>query len=303
VTLENSQARVPRLASDDLRRVTNTGVTGTWRLLPLDCQDGPENMAVDEAILTLVGEGVSPPTLRFYTWQSPWISLGTAQSSRDLDPIGISSRGWGIVRRASGGTAVLHRGQLGYALILPADHPLWRGDLISSYQRLAQPIAEGLARLNIRVEPAAPGLMSRPGDGAPSLAARLCFCALGPYELLDGHRRKLIGNAQIRRRAAILQHGTVQISGGQEELVALLSGTDETERASLIHFLRQHVGSLEEAAGRPIDLEDVAAAITDGFRQVLGVRLAAGFLDADERALAAQLVRDRYANPSWTFRR
>ncbi len=102
-------------------------------------------MAIDEALLTLVGAGQAPPTLRFYEWRSPWVSLGTGQGASDLDPVALEARDWGVLRRASGGTAVLHQGQLGYAVILPTSHPLWNGDLASSYQRISVALALGLS--------------------------------------------------------------------------------------------------------------------------------------------------------------
>src|SRR5690349_5876093 len=106
------------------RRNTGLGaiLSERWRLILSGEGDGPENMAIDETILDLVGVGVSPPTLRFYEWRSPWISLGSGQLSSDLDRCAVERRGWDILRRASGGTAVLHKGQLGYALVLPTSH-------------------------------------------------------------------------------------------------------------------------------------------------------------------------------------
>jgi lipoate-protein ligase A len=150
--------------------------------------DGPENMAIDEAVLGEVGKGASPSTLRFYEWLSPWVSLGSAQASSEVATEALAARGWGIVRRGSGGTAVLHWGQLGYALILPADHPLWHGDLVASYQRLSEPLRLAFSRVGVSAEAAPPSARVAFALGAPELASRACFGALGPYELVvQGH--------------------------------------------------------------------------------------------------------------------
>ena len=274
-----------------------------WRLIPPTAFDGPENMAIDEALLTLIGDGASPPTLRFYTWRSPWISLGTSQSARDLDATALAVRGWGVLRRSSGGTAVLHKEQLGYAVILPASHPLWEGDLASSYRRLAEPLALGFARLGARTEPAPPALKAEFAAEAPPIAARVCFSALGPYELLDCHGRKIIGNSQVRRRASALQHGTIQVSGSQCEIADVLANATATDRCHLRSYLSTHVGSVEEAAGRRLATTDVVEALTAAFEEVLGVRLVDGELTDDERRVAAELVEAKYGDPNWAFRR
>jgi len=277
--------------------------TATWRLLSLTAFDGPENMAIDEALLTTVGDGTSPPTLRFYTWRSPWVSLGTGQPASDLDLSALNDRGWGILRRSSGGTAVLHEDQMGYALALPASHPLWEGDLATSYRRLAEPLARAFARLGVNAEPAPPSLKAAFAAGAPLLAGRICFSALGPYELLDCHRRKLIGNAQVRRRTCAIQHGTVQVSGTQSGLVEILAGATAAERSRVTEYLSTHVGSVEESARRCIAAEEVAGAIAEALAESLAIQLVTGALSETERCLADRLATTKYRDPGWTHRR
>jgi len=275
----------------------------SWRLILPETFDGPWNMAVDEAVLALVGEGVSPPTLRFYEWRSPWISLGTGQSATDLDVAAIAERGWGILRRSSGGTAVLHQGQVGYAVILPSQHPLWQGDLASSYRRLAEPLARGFTHLGAQVQAAPGSLKTTFSAGAPGVAARVCFSALGPYEILDARGRKVIGNSQVRRRGASLQHGTIQISGSQSEIVDVLANVTCDERRDLISYLSSHVGSLEESSNRRICPHDIVDALVVAFEEALGVTLAVGSLTDVERARADELVKSKFGDVDWTFRR
>ncbi|MGH2458511.1 MAG: lipoate--protein ligase family protein [Chloroflexota bacterium] len=275
----------------------------TWRVIPPEPFAGPENMAIDEALLALVGEGEAPPTLRFYEWRSPWVALGTGQAASDLDLTALAERGWALLRRASGGTAVLHRGQLGYAVILPTSHPLWEGDLPSSYQRIATPLALGLSRLGVLSEPAPPSLKATFAAGAPPVAARVCFSALGPYELLDRCGRKLTGNSQIRRRHGSLQHGTIQVSGNQAELVDVLAGLEPSEMVTLAAYLQTRVGSLEASAGREISGADLADALGWAFEETLGICLSAGDLSGRERCAAAELVTTKYRDPGWTNRR
>jgi lipoate-protein ligase A len=259
-------------------------------------------MALDEAILTLVGEAHSPPTLRFYDWSTPWISVGSGQLANDLDPILLAQQGRGTVRRASGGTAVLHQGQLGYALILPIDDPVWQGDLVASYERLSIPFALAFASLGVTCAPAPPGENARFTEGAPALTSRACFGALGPYELL-ANGQKIIGNAQVRRRHSATQHGVIQVSGDQSDLADVVATESAGEREELKSYLGGRVGSLEAAAGHAISLAQLAEAIIAALVETLGIETEIGVLDDRERALAEKLVETKYGNASWTYRR
>jgi lipoate-protein ligase A len=276
-------------------------MTEIWRYLPPTAATGPDNLALDEALLTLVGEGHGPPTLRFYTWTSPWLSLGSGQSATELDQPSVDRRGWGVVRRTSGGTLVLHQGQAGYALVLPADHRVWRDDLVASYQRLSEPLALAFRRLGASVEAPHPSRCSEFSGGSPGLASRTCFGSLGPFELVH-QGRKLIGNSQTRRRLANAQHGVIQRAGGQAELAAVVSASP-TDRSDLADYLTLKVGSLDAATGRAVSVEEIANAIVAALQECLGVALVEGSLAESERQLAETLAETKYRNPEWTFRR
>lgn len=259
-------------------------------------------MAIDEAVLTAVGEGDAPPTLRFYTWRSPWISLGPSQTVADIDRAACRARGWGVLRRASGGMAVLHQAQVAYALILPSGHPVWAGDLVTSYLRFGSPLQEAFESLGVRAEMLPPDTQATWREGAPALASRVCFGALGAYELVcQGH--KLIGNSQVRRRHAAIQHGVIQLSGDQSGLSAIMANTNDAEREALAGYLRDRVGSIEVYAGRPVAPSELAHAIAAQFAHAFNVCLAPAGLAPFERTQADALIQTKYANPEWTCRR
>src|SRR5947207_8096194 len=83
-----------------------------WRVIIQRAADGPTNMAIDEAIADSVAAGDVPPTLRFYAWEPACLSLGYTQPATDVDFERLASKGWGVVRRLTGGRAVLHIGEL-----------------------------------------------------------------------------------------------------------------------------------------------------------------------------------------------
>lgn len=276
-------------------------MTENWRLILPEPSPGPWNMAADEAILTVVRKGEAPPTLRFYTWGTPSISLGSAESYHDLDLEAIAARGWEVLRRASGGAAVLHQGQLGYSIVLPAAHPIWSGDLVRSYERLSRPLLAAFRTFGATVGAAPPEANRAFIQDAPALARRSCFGALGPYEIVTD-RKKLVGNSQIRRKDSAVQHGVIQVSGGQGPLGHVMAG-DSEEREALATYLESHVGSLEDALRRPVRIDEVVECLASAFQDVLDIGLQPGTLSEAEHQASAELVAAKYGNSEWTYRR
>ena len=90
-----------------------------WRLLLTDPMTGAKNMAVDAAILTAVVNGEAPPTLRLFSWDPPCLSLGYSQPFSDVDQDQLISLGWDVVRRPTGGRAILHTDELTYSTHSP----------------------------------------------------------------------------------------------------------------------------------------------------------------------------------------
>src|SRR5690242_13278 len=103
-----------------------------WRLIVDSPMVGAYNMAVDEAIMLSVSDGKSLPTLRLYDWSPLCLSLGYGQRLRDADLYRIDTAGWQIVRRPTGGKAILHGNELTYSVAIPKDHELAQGDVVES---------------------------------------------------------------------------------------------------------------------------------------------------------------------------
>ncbi|HLA42925.1 MAG TPA: hypothetical protein VJZ27_05790, partial [Aggregatilineales bacterium] len=126
----------------------------SMRLIFSSPQDGVTNMAIDQAIMEAVSEHQMPPTLRFYAWEPACLSLGYAQRSRDADLKRIHNQGWQIVRRPTGGRAILHVDELTYSISLPQGHALVSGDIMTSYRRLSDALLLGLRKLGMHPETA-----------------------------------------------------------------------------------------------------------------------------------------------------
>ncbi len=121
-----------------------------YRLLLTDPADGATNMAIDETLLLSVAAGESPPMLRFFAWAPPCLSLGYAQPVEDVDLQRLAASGFGLVRRPTGGRAILHTDELTYSIITPQTDPRVAGGIVESYRRLSEGLVRGLSILGLR---------------------------------------------------------------------------------------------------------------------------------------------------------
>ena len=267
----------------------------TWRLLLTPPARGAWNMAVDEALLESVGRGESLPALRLYAWQPPCLSLGYAQPFSDVDIPRLKERGWELVRRPTGGRAILHTDELTYSVIAPPDEPRLAGTLLESYNHLAQALLAALRLLGLPVEMQERSAASQAGNTNP-----VCFEAPSTYEITVGGK-KLVGSAQARRKEGVLQHGSLPLTGDLARLIDCLT-LPEAEADALRRSLAGHAITAEAAAGRPISFAEAMAALEAGFAAALAITLVSGALTEAEQTWAAELARDKYAHPEWTGR-
>ncbi|MCS6995119.1 MAG: lipoate--protein ligase family protein [Anaerolineales bacterium] len=266
-----------------------------WRLLITPPAPGAWNMAVDEAILSTAGRGDSPPTLRLYAWKPACLSLGYAQPFADVDMERLMARGWDVVRRPTGGRAILHADELTYSVTAPLDHPLMQGTILESYRRLAAALVAGVRALGIPVEMAE----QAPATGASK--GPVCFEAPSAYEIVV-YGKKLIGSAQARKQEGVLQHGSFPLTGDLTRITQVLSFPDEQARAAAAEKLLGRATTAQTVLGREIDWETAAQAIAESFRRELGICLERGELSAAELARAEDLLQKKYAHPDWTRR-
>ena len=267
-----------------------------WRLLETGLADGASNMAIDEAILRAVAEGESRPTLRFYGWQPPCLSIGYSQSLEDdIDVDKCREAGMGLVRRATGGRAILHTDELTYSIAVPALEKRVMGGVVESYRRLSQGLMAGLCLLGLEVGQAE-AMKEKPADHSAA-----CFDVPSHYEITV-RGRKLVGSAQARRQRAVLQHGALPLTGDVTRLASYLRLSDD-ERIALRAELRRRAITLEEALGRAVPAREVAEALAQGFARALNLHLEPGKLTHQEQALARQLREEKYADDGWGFQR
>lgn len=270
-------------------------MTDTWRLILTPPARGAWNMAVDEAILEHVGRGEVPPTLRLYAWNPACLSLGYAQPFADVDVARLKAHGWDVVRRPTGGRAILHVDELTYSVIGPAHHPILAGSVLESYQRLAQALLVAVRLLELPVQ------IKEESSQASALTNAVCFEVPSTYEItVNG--KKLIGSAQARRKEGVLQHGSLPLTGDLTRITQALAFADESTRQQAASRLLTRATTVESALGRAVAWETAAQAFVRAFEAQLGISFEPGELSESEIRRAEELVAEKYDHPAWTER-
>lgn len=269
--------------------------TDAWRLILSPPASGAFNMALDEALLESVSSGASPPTLRLYAWEPPCLSLGFAQEIAEIDRSRLQEVGWQIVRRPTGGRAILHVDELTYAVATPIDNPHVKGGVLATYRHLSEGLIAGLTLMDLPIEVQPETKKSDAERRNP-----ICFEVPSSYEITAGGK-KLLGSAQVRRVRGILQHGTLPLRGDISRICQVLRFDRPTDRARAVKRLLARATTLSELLGREVTWEEAAERIADGFRQGLQIDLQAGEPTEDELRRARQLESSRYRSDRWTI--
>lgn len=252
-------------------------------------------MAIDEAIADAVASGDVPPTLRFYSWEPGCLSLGYTQPVSDADLDCLAEYGWGVVRRLTGGRAILHIDELTYSVAAKSDEPRVAGGVLESYRRLSMGLLAGLQRLGASVQ-------ANKGDGeAHGFKGPVCFEVPSDYEItVEG--RKLLGSAQTRRNGIVLQHGAMPLFGDLGRICDVLAFYDEAEREDARQRLLRRAITVEEALGEPVGMARAVGALMAGFCDVLNLQLDEGELSQFEIDRAEELRATKYGSEAWTCR-
>jgi len=258
-----------------------------WRLIDSGRGDAYWNMALDEALLKSFPKS-QIPTLRFYQWSSPTLSLGYFQSIAEVDLEGCRRRGYEFVRRPTGGGAVLHDEELTYSFVCPIEE-LPEG-VTGSHRAISEALALGLRHLGLQPELA----LKRESGKSPSPA---CFAFPSSCEIVIAGK-KVIGSAQTRNKEAMLQHGSIPLKLELSKLMAVLKA-----KAGDLEALRQRAAGLNEFSARELTIGEVKEAIRLGFEERFKIKFLQGELTLEELQQARRLVQEKYGTLAWNFRR
>lgn len=230
----------------------------------------------------------SPPTLRLFAWAPPTVSLGYGQRlDGRIDEQALAGMGLGLVRRPTGGSAILHEGpelEITYSVAAAAGDFEGASDLLETYRWIGAGLLSGLRALGAPVEM----VPVQPSD--PAAMPAFCFARTGSFELEVGGR-KVVGSAQRRQGTAFLQHGAIMLGAEPARVRRVFPGEGDPLAG---------MTTLEAALGARPSFDATAAAVAEGFRTAHGIVLEPDGLSDEEAALAAMLERDKYATDDWT---
>ncbi|OGS40726.1 MAG: lipoate--protein ligase [Euryarchaeota archaeon RBG_13_31_8] len=248
-----------------------------WRLLKTQNNSAFANMAIDRAVLVESSKTKVPPTVRFYTWKPPAISIGYFQSLKDeIDIDACKDLGVEFVRRITGGGAVFHDKELTYSIVIPESNPKVPKNILESYRRICGAVIKGLKQLWIESKYA-------------------------PINDIIVNNKKISGNAQTRKLKTVLQHGTILIDVDVDKMFKLLKVPDEKIKDKMIADVKQRVTSIKHVSGNIVSFSEVADAMQTGFEQEFGIELVIDVLTKDEINLAKKFERECFSTNEWNF--
>ena len=243
-------------------------------------------MAVDETLVESVLAG-GRPTVRLYGFEPAALSLGRNQRSSDShDPEYLRLHGIDLVRRPTGGLAVLHEHERTYSIAGRLDRPPFDRGVLATYGAIAAAIACALGALGVPAR--IPVVGSRLGAAGPSSRVA-CFATPTTHEIV-ARGRKLVGSAQLRRRSVFLQHGSILLRGDPDRLARAVGAA-----------VPWSFTDLERELGHPVDGTALDRALIERLADLVGAELEHGDLDATERARATRLRELKYESAAWTL--
>jgi len=265
-----------------------------WRLLLHGPGHAAWNMAVDETLFDSAVEGVAPPTVRFYGWARPTLSIGFRQNlSEACDFAACRRLGIDAVRRLSGGRAVLHDQELTYCVAASAREDFRGLSVLGIYRWVSDVLRRGLEGRGIPLDPLPsstdkPSARSIPNDTLP------CFAVPTGHEIASAGR-KLVGGAQKWSRRGFMQHGSI-LMGIDSALWSQALGPTAAAAVGAV--------SVNELASRRVETSELMQDFAIEFEKALGEPPSQDKLLPSEMKKASSLAQCKYSSPEWNlFRR
>ncbi|OHQ02404.1 octanoyltransferase [Staphylococcus sp. HMSC064A01] len=276
-------------------------MTETWNFINTGSHDPFYNMAMDEALLNFVASGDIGPVIRFYTWNPATLSVGYFQRlTKEIDIDKVKEKGFGLVRRQTGGRGVLHDKELTYSVIVPESHPNMPSTVTEAYRVISQGLFEGYKELGLDAYFAIPKSKEE-REKLKQPRSAVCFDAPSWYELVvEG--RKIAGSAQTRQKGVILQHGSLLQDVDVDELFDMFIFKNERLKSKMKAAFVDKAVALNDIADHYISITDMEQAFEKGFKQGLGIELKPLTL-TDEQLQEVKKLEDKYRSDEWNYRK
>lgn len=276
-------------------------MTEIWNFINTGSKNPYYNMAMDEALLNFVSRGEIDPVIRFYTWNPTTLSIGYFQRlQKEIDIDKVKEKGYGLVRRQTGGRGVLHDKELTYSVIVPESHPNMPSTVTEAYKIISQGLLEGFKNLGFETYFAIPRSKEE-RDKLKQPRSSVCFDAPSWYELVvEG--RKIAGSAQTRQKGVILQHGSILQDIDIDDLFDMFKFKNERLKAKMKENFVQKAVAINDISNQHITLNEMENAFEAGFKKGLNIDFKP--LELTEKQLEeVQELEDKYRSEAWMYRK
>jgi lipoate-protein ligase A len=244
-------------------------------------------MALDEAIATEVRKESAPPTLRLYGWDRASVTLGCFQKTSDINIEYCQSQDIPVVRRPTGGRAILHGDELTYSFSAKTDRGPFSRGLLDSYKRISMAFIIAFRKIGVRA-----GQKNEREKGRVLSRSPLCFQSSSYGEILI-ENKKLVGSAQKRWNDGLLQQGSIPYISQEKKLEGIFGAEKTAYLRDCMKALKDIVPLLDENAFR--------RAVASSFKEAFGVRLLLSAPSKEESLLAEELLHQKYLQDYWNF--
>ena len=276
-------------------------MTETWNFINTGSNDPYYNMAMDEALLNFVSRGEIDPVVRFYTWNPATLSVGYFQRlKKEIDIDKVKEKGFGLIRRQTGGRGVLHDKELTYSVIVPESHPNMPSTITEAYRVISKGLLEGFKLLGFDAYFAIPR-SKEDREKLKQPRSAVCFDAPSWYELVvEG--RKIAGSAQTRQKGVILQHGSLLQDVDVDELFDMFIFKNDRLKEKMKKAFVDKAVAINDISDRHISIEEMEKAFEEGFKKGLNIEFKP--LSLTENQLAeVKVLEEKYRSEEWLYKK
>ncbi|HEC2208420.1 TPA: lipoate--protein ligase family protein [Staphylococcus delphini] len=276
-------------------------MTETWHFINTGSHDAYYNMALDEALLNFVSRGEIDPVVRFYTWNPPTLSIGYFQRlSKEIDIDKVKEKGYGLVRRQTGGRGVLHDKELTYSVIVPEAHPDMPQTVTEAYRVISGGLLEGFKSLGFDAHFAVPRSKEE-REKLKQPRSSVCFDAPSWYELVvEG--KKIAGSAQTRQKGVILQHGSILQDVDIDDLFDMFIFKNERMKAKMKEAFVEKAVAINDLSDETVTLAQMEVAFKEGFKKALDIEFKPLELTAAQLE-EVKALEEKYRSEAFLYRK
>ncbi|WP_117168699.1 lipoate--protein ligase family protein [Paraliobacillus sediminis] len=269
----------------------------TWYFIDSGHCTPAYNMALDEVLLNWHSQNKIPPVLRFYGWKPAGLSVGYFQKvNGKIDIDQAADYGIELVRRLTGGRAVLHDQELTYSVLVSEQNKNMPSSVKDSCHAISMGVLEGFKELNIEAT------FSIPKSTLKTTNSSVCFEEPSWYELIiDG--KKAVGSAQTRKKGVILQHGSIPLKVDKVKLFDLFLYSSDRLKTRARQTFGDKAVTLNDVTDQMISFDDAKIAFKKGFERGLGIILEPFQLSEELINEVNDIAVNKYSNNEWNYSR